>query len=591
MNKIISKFSILLLIVLTLLSTISCAISTPDTINIIDQFQYKIGAFPTGGNISPIDSAIQNDSWNKFRTIQELSSEINPGDTVWFKVTIPELKYSSSGIYFEELYANSYEIYQGNDLVYRKNRKWFHNHNAIILPIKNSYTVTELYIKVPFFDTKIGPKSNVYVGAYKTLESLYFTKDFINIYIGFGLIFLSLIVLICSFLLRNNPKKIGLSLTFTILSLGIIVIVSSTNILMYFSNLEEILLILYDIALFYGFPLLTYFFSLVVSNKSGGIIQKLWRTQIVYSILCTIFMIVNIASGYSYNSLYAYFSSIFAGFLISIQLIILIGSGIYYSFKGNQNARIFIIGFSCFAIALFAELSIYFAVNKDYTLVFWKWGLLAFAVSLIVIFGKQYSKNHQIIDDYSNELKRIDALSKTDYLTTLPNRMEITNKLGAAIENYRSSNQNFALALCDIDNFKRLNDTYGHNFGDEVLVSLAQILKNAMRAADSVGRWGGEEFLIIISTENYDDAYHILDRLRNTISDHRFIHNNEIIKISATFGLCQYDDSQGIKNCLDFTDQALYHGKENGKNIVSIYENIPSIELENNSVETTKKTV
>ncbi len=115
----------------------------------------------------------------------------------------------------------------------------------------------------------------------------------------------------------------------------------------------------------------------------------------------------------------------------------------------------------------------------------------------------------------------------------------------------------------DIDFFKQVNDEFGHQIGDYVLKEIAVILKNLTRGLDIVGRWGGEEFMIICTDTTIDGAYLLAENLRKAIQDHTF---KDVGKKSASFGVAQIKDNITIDKLIQNVDKALYLAKNNGRN-------------------------
>ena len=130
--------------------------------------------------------------------------------------------------------------------------------------------------------------------------------------------------------------------------------------------------------------------------------------------------------------------------------------------------------------------------------------------------------------------------------------------------------KNFAIVMCDIDNFKKINDTYGHGAGDEVLKSLSKIFKNAFRNEDSVARFGGEEFLAVIFDIKKEKAVSILERVKEMLNQNVVEFENHKIKATMTFGIVAHSGNTevNIERMIKQADELLYAGKRNGKNIV-----------------------
>jgi diguanylate cyclase (GGDEF)-like protein len=127
---------------------------------------------------------------------------------------------------------------------------------------------------------------------------------------------------------------------------------------------------------------------------------------------------------------------------------------------------------------------------------------------------------------------------------------------------------NFAILLCDIDFFKEVNDNYGHECGDELLVSLVKVIEGSIRQHDYIGRWGGEEFIVILEDVDEDEAFEIADRMRQNISKNPFrcSKNSDPIFINITIGLTCFNPKKDIKTNIANADNALYFGKKNGRN-------------------------
>ncbi len=134
------------------------------------------------------------------------------------------------------------------------------------------------------------------------------------------------------------------------------------------------------------------------------------------------------------------------------------------------------------------------------------------------------------------------------------------------------SASSYWLAIMDIDHFKYVNDTYGHVFGDEVLLLIAQIMRSTFRATDLIFRYGGEEFVVIIRAASQSDAQKLLERFRQSVEDYHF---PQIGQITISIGATRLDDSYIVPaDLVGRADQALYHSKKYGRNQVNFYEDL-----------------
>lgn len=177
-------------------------------------------------------------------------------------------------------------------------------------------------------------------------------------------------------------------------------------------------------------------------------------------------------------------------------------------------------------------------------------------LALIIIFIYRYRSN-------SIHKEQLEFLSNTDSLTGLKNRRKIDKILNEEIKNKK-----FSVILIDIDNFKLINDDFGHLAGDEILINIAEILKYNVNANDIIGRWGGEEFLIICKNTTIDEAENLARRLKSLIENADF----KIKKITASFGVSVARNDLELKDILAKADKALYRAKENGRNQVVLSE-------------------
>ncbi len=164
---------------------------------------------------------------------------------------------------------------------------------------------------------------------------------------------------------------------------------------------------------------------------------------------------------------------------------------------------------------------------------------------------------------YNRKLKDMAGI---DPLTGLHNRRSTLEYIKEKEENYRSGKATaLTIAIGDIDFFKKINDTYGHNQGDEVLRILADMFQAFMQGKGRVARWGGEEFLFVFHDINGDDASNMLVELRKAIHHIRFRLGGDLVRITMTFGVAEYDLRMETDAVINEADQKLYLGKESGR--------------------------
>ena len=186
-----------------------------------------------------------------------------------------------------------------------------------------------------------------------------------------------------------------------------------------------------------------------------------------------------------------------------------------------------------------------------------------------------FAYRHKVTLNYNNQLLNINKeleslntqlqeLSQTDQLTKISNRRHLDTNLEKELKRANRFDSSLSLILVDIDFFKQINDSYGHQKGDEVLKVIAKILRRNSRDTDTVGRWGGEEFLLILSQSDIHQATDMADKLRCIISDYDF---GLETKITASFGVTQFQKNKdNEQSFLSRVDANLYEAKETGRN-------------------------
>ncbi|QEK12839.1 diguanylate cyclase [Crassaminicella thermophila] len=157
----------------------------------------------------------------------------------------------------------------------------------------------------------------------------------------------------------------------------------------------------------------------------------------------------------------------------------------------------------------------------------------------------------------------LERMVKIDGLTSLYNHKYMYERLEEEIQRARRYDKKLSIIMFDIDKFKCINDVYGHQFGDDVLIKISQKLKSEIRQSDIAGRYGGEEFIIILPETGLQDAYKLAERLRKSISNIKFKEKN--IKVTISGGVAELEKENALK-LIGKSDKLLYKAKENGRN-------------------------
>jgi len=178
----------------------------------------------------------------------------------------------------------------------------------------------------------------------------------------------------------------------------------------------------------------------------------------------------------------------------------------------------------------------------------------------------------QLIDEENliKDMEKLKSLAYYDQLTSLPNRRYLDDQIAIKFKEVDLMKSSFAVAIIDVDHFKNFNDTYGHDIGDKVLQMLAKLFKHAVRGDDFVGRWGGEEFVAVLSNVDHKQLETILNRLRMLVETSSLRISDEEISVTISIGSTIVESKDSAETIFKRADNMLYKAKENGRNRVEI---------------------
>lgn len=184
------------------------------------------------------------------------------------------------------------------------------------------------------------------------------------------------------------------------------------------------------------------------------------------------------------------------------------------------------------------------------------------------------------------ELVQASELVREDQLTGVLNRRGLDDAFERELSRAERSGSMLCIALLDLDNFKRLNDTHGHQAGDRALVHMIELVKSTVRPHDIIARYGGEEFLILLPDTAVEEAESVIVRLQRNLTKHFFLHNNERLLITFSAGVALHRAGESRELLVERADMALYQAKKTGKNRVVRADGdkaLPSAELKGDS--------
>jgi len=176
-------------------------------------------------------------------------------------------------------------------------------------------------------------------------------------------------------------------------------------------------------------------------------------------------------------------------------------------------------------------------------------------------------KEKNSLDEQLGEMNRsLEMASRTDPMTGLASRLDVMEKIEREYSRAERHGRTFSVILADLDNFKQVNDLYGFNAGDDVLVEVARVLMGCIRNEDICARWGGEEFLFLLSETDIEGAEIVARKVHESIMMTEFKAHKPGIRITVSLGLSELKHGQTLYDCVMRADHALQYAKQGGKN-------------------------
>ena len=172
-------------------------------------------------------------------------------------------------------------------------------------------------------------------------------------------------------------------------------------------------------------------------------------------------------------------------------------------------------------------------------------------------------------DELKKAVAELERLATTDALTGIANRRSLLTMGENEFLRARRYDRELSVLILDVDRFKQINDNYGHALGDEALTAIARAIVSSMRKGDSVGRFGGEEFVAFLPETNLDDGMKVANRIRTTIAELSLFFRTKPVKMTVSVGVTEYSkEDLKIDDLIQRADKALYHAKHRGRNLV-----------------------
>lgn len=173
----------------------------------------------------------------------------------------------------------------------------------------------------------------------------------------------------------------------------------------------------------------------------------------------------------------------------------------------------------------------------------------------------------ELTEQLHEKIEEVNLLSITDALTGAYNRLHFGRVFESELNRFGRSGQSFSFVMFDIDHFKKVNDTYGHAIGDEVLIKVSDIVKKTIREVDTFARWGGEEFVVLLTDSDDENALIIAERIRHNIAEYKF---HSVGTVTCSFGVTTVCQGESLNKVSIRVDEALYEAKSSGRNRVKL---------------------
>ncbi len=230
---------------------------------------------------------------------------------------------------------------------------------------------------------------------------------------------------------------------------------------------------------------------------------------------------------------------------------------------------IIFVSFIAVRLCTYSISPIYSNVNRKYEMILYILNtVIAFMATFLfsALFAIEVNSMQMKLE---NENQNLETQASYDPLTKFLNRRSMDEQLNRAHRNALINGVEYGLIMCDIDDFKHVNDTYGHDCGDYVLTNIAKLIAAQIRTKDAACRWGGEEFLILINGDK-NTTEEVAHRIRAGVEKYEFYYDGNNINITITLGVSSYYPNSKIKTLIEIADKRLYKGKGNGKNQVVV---------------------
>ncbi len=505
----------------------------------------------------------------KFKNLSMFFGNINPNDEIFLN----QVSIGKTGLTIEN---------DGHFFSYWNDIRNYRISKEILKPNEN-----ELVIKIRF-QYEVSFWGNFFIGEFNELENKKVSTEFFRSTIYFPisciLIFAASFYLLIYFYRPIDKENLYYSIW---------AILSSISQLNFYITKVPFDLFLFNDYLFFQkfifssiclFPLATVYFSNQILRKKVYLLEKLIYFAFTLIPAILFFMSNDLKE---FNSLRTPMFVISTFPILIYQLVLIF----YRSFHKNQKAKIFLAGLIPFAFCILYDIYFHNIQRNDDLIYLSFLSMPTFIIAIGVIQSLIFVNNRNELEELNNDLdkkvlerteelkrqketteaayKKLDKIYKTDPLTNLNNRLELMNLLNKEMD---LGKKKFCILMIDLDHFKQINDTYGHLAGDEALRISGNIISNSFSIDSISGRYGGEEFLVLIKNKNLEESCILANEFRTKLENYKLNYSGNQIRLSCSIGVSEFITSDSkLDIVIERADKALYIAKISGRNQVKTF--------------------
>lgn len=376
---------------------------------------------------APPERILQSPDWTDMR--EDTAPPPRPAGTewAWVRIDIPQLSWAIPAVMMQKVHGRDVMVYTEYRELFDAHRQYRYSMNNLLLPLRTEDAGGALYLRMKITDPRPGIVEEVSFGSFYELLTEYLNQDLLDVMLGGAFVLIGVVMLVCALFLNRAYMKSWLALCFVILSIGLLVISYSPFLFTLYPAYGGVLQRLFDVSLFALLPSFLYFFQAIFGNGYRNAVLHLSRIQLIYSSFCLFLLVGNVLTGERYFSVYYFLTTTLLGVLMIADLSVLLVCTVSYSLQRNKDAWIFNGGLAVFAGIGVFELLRYYATDEQYDLYWWKWGMVVFVISMIVVLGRRFAQTHNQVLEYSKELERFNnELQRSE-------KMEIISELAASV--------------------------------------------------------------------------------------------------------------------------------------------------------------